>query len=116
MTLTDKKIKAAIEAKGGNLTKAAEALGVSRTAMYNRINASEELQNALEDAREAMVDLAEAVLITQLNKNNLTAAAIVLNNSPSAKKRGWGPRHEVSGTDGGAVRIVLERPGRDEGE
>lgn len=59
-----------------------------------------------------MVDDAESVLYKQVVQDqNMQAVMYVLNNSPQAKRRGWGPRHEHTGADGGAMEVrVIEGP------
>jgi hypothetical protein len=40
-------------------------------------------------------------------EENLSAAFYILNNDPRAKARGWGPRHEITGAEGGKLEIAL---------
>jgi len=95
-----------IERTRGNVSAIARAYGVSRTAVYHWINASPTLMSALDDGRERMVDDAESVLYKQVVQDqNMQAVMYVLNNSPQAKRRGWGPRQEHTGADGGPVEV-----------
>lgn len=43
----------------GNLSRVADSLGTTRTAIRNRINADTELKDLLEEARERKIDLLE---------------------------------------------------------
>ena len=38
---------------------------------------------------------------------DMTAVAYTLNNSPEAKRRGWGNRIEHTGAEGGIIRITV---------
>ena len=85
-----------IEKTRGNISAIARAYDVSRTAVYNWINDSTTLQQAVSDSRHRMVDDAESVLYKQVvTDQNMQAVMYVLNNMQEAKQRGWGPRQEV---------------------
>lgn len=94
----------ALQAKAGNVSQAAAELGVSRTALYNKINKNPSLAAALNDIREELVDMAESTLRTNVQRGDNSAVFYVLNNAPEAKRRGWGPRQELTGADGGPVQ------------
>lgn len=96
-------IKAALKASAGNVTEAARALGISRSALYQRINNSAELQAALVDAREELVDLAESALRKRIQRGDITAIIFTL--KTLGKARGYVERQEHSGPDGGALTI-----------
>ena len=108
-----------IEKLKGNVSAVARAYNVDRTTMYRWINASPTLQQALDDSRERMVDDAESVLYKQVVQDqNMQAVMYVLNNSPQAKRRGWGPKQELEhsgkGEDGAIpVRFIDYRSGLD---
>lgn len=89
----------------GNVAAVARAYKVSRTAVYHWIYASALARQALDDERETMVDVAESVLYKNVVNGDNSAVFYTLNNSPYAKRRGWGPRQEISGPDGGAVQL-----------
>lgn len=105
------KLIEAIQKADGNLTQVAEALGCARGSVYRWINGSEGAKQALEDTRESLVDKAVSKLDGLVEDSNPSAVFYVLNNSPHAKRRGWGPRQEVTGADGGAIPIVALQPG-----
>lgn len=94
--LTNKKIEAAIRVCGGNVSDIARATGYTRSAIYNRIQKSPNLQQALIDERESMVDLAES----ELKKN------VELGREPSifftlrclAKNRGYVEKQQIDMT------------------
>lgn len=82
-----------IDLKKGNVSAVARALGYSRTQVYKWISDSPTLQRVLDDSRETMVDTAESLIYKRMAvDDDLAAAMYVLNNSPQAKRRGWGPK------------------------
>lgn len=96
-------IEDAIRKSAGNVTYAAKALGVGRTALHARIAKSADLQRVLQEEREALVDMAESALRAEVLDRNMTAIIWTLKASPEAKRRGWSERHELGGPDGGPV-------------
>jgi len=95
----------ALRKTGGNVAAAAQALGYERAALHRRITATPGLRDVLEQERETLVDVAESMLLKKVYEGDMTAVMYTLNNSPAAKRRGWGPRQEVTGADGGPLRI-----------
>jgi len=92
----------------GNIAAVARAQKVSRTAVYHWIKASALAQQALEDERETMVDVAESALYRNVTEGKESSIFFTLNNAQAAKRRGWGPRQEITGADGGPVRIIMD--------
>lgn len=107
--ISSENIANALKKKNGNLSQAAKALKISRSTIYRRVEADPQLQEVLEDAREELIDIAEDQLHKQVKQGNVTAIIWTLKAAPAAKKRGWGERQEVTGADGGAVMIRLDR-------
>ena len=107
-------IEDAIRKSAGNVTYAAKALGVGRTALHARIAKSPELQRILQEERESLVDMAESALRAEVLDRNMTAIIWTLKASPEAKRRGWSERHELGGPDGGPV--VHEHKGQTHGD
>ena len=58
--LTKESILELIVKHNGNLSRVADALGTTRTAVRNRVKVDQEMTDALEAARERMVDELEA--------------------------------------------------------
>jgi hypothetical protein len=100
-------VEDAIRKSAGNVTYAAKALGVGRTALHARIAKSPDLQRVLQEEREALVDMAESALRAEVLDRNMTAIIWTLKASPEAKRRGWSERHELGGPDGGPVTIAV---------
>lgn len=109
MALTVAQIEHALRQTAGNVTAAANELGVHRSTVYRHIQNSTTLQTILEDERESLVDIAESALRRQVLEGNITAIIWTLKASPAAKARGWGERQEVTGANGDAVLIRVDR-------
>jgi transposase-like protein len=96
----------AIEQARGNVSAVARIYKRPRSTVQSWIDDSSTATQALEDARETRVDMAETVVYKQATEENLQAAFYILNNDPKARARGWGvQRHEHTGADGGALVI-----------
>lgn len=106
-TLSNASIANALEKSGGNMSAAADALGVNRSTICRRVQKNEALQEVVANAAETLVDVAESMLYKRVRDGDMTAIAYALNNSPAAKRRGWGPRQEVTGAQGDPLQIVI---------
>lgn len=103
MALTVEQVEHAIKKTAGNVSQAAKALGVSRSTVHRRIAESVTLKQVLEDSREELVDIAESALRREVLNGNITAIIFTL--KTQGKSRGYIERAELTGKDGGAVRI-----------
>jgi hypothetical protein len=103
--VTDAQIKQAITDADGVLAEVARALGVDRKTIYNRIEKSEALQTAVEEARETLTDVAEYELGKAIRAGNMTAIIFHLKGSPNGRKRGYSERTEITGPDGGPITV-----------
>lgn len=103
--LTVGQIENALKRAAGNVAYAAREMGVARSTLYRHINDSPTLQQALDDAREELVDIAESSLRKQILEGNTTAIIFTL--KTLGKDRGYVERsqHEHSGPDGGPVQL-----------
>lgn len=90
----------------GNVSAIARAYKVARSTVYAWIKDSVNATQALSDERETLVDMAESALRRNVLEGSSSDIFYTLNNSPEAKRRGWGPRHEITGAEGGPVVIV----------
>jgi transposase len=79
----------------GNISAIARAYGRSRKSVYDWIETSQTLKDALEDARRGMVDEAINLLYEEIQEKNLGAAFYVMNNAPYAKQLGWGAKTQI---------------------
>jgi len=91
----------------GNISAIARAYGRSRKSVYDWIETSQTLKDALEDARRGMVDEAINLLYEEIQEKNLGAAFYVMNNAPYAKQLGWGNRIEHTGAGGDIIRVKV---------
>jgi hypothetical protein len=89
----------------GNVSAVARAFGVTRAAVYKWSETTPTAKEALADERETMVYVAESALYRNVVQGENSAIFYVLNNSPEAKRRGWGPKIEHSGD----VSLVVKR-------
>ena len=105
MALSVDQLLAEIATQQGNLSAVARALGVTRRAVQKRVATNKRLADALEDARETMVDEAVNVLRDKLIAGDLTAAIYVT--KTLGKGRGYVEtnRTEVSGLNEQAIEI-----------
>ena len=105
MALSVDQLLAEIATQQGNLSAVARALGVTRRAVQKRVATNTRLADALEDARETMVDEAVNVLRDKLVAGDLTAAIYVT--KTLGKGRGYVERSEHTGTDGTPIGIRI---------
>lgn len=112
--VSDKKIIEAITLKRGLVSHAAKALGVCRATIYKRLKESDAVREALEDAREMVLDDAEDALIQALEgtgafeKMGPQAWAVCYFLKTQGKKRGYVERYETTGKDGGPIEVSTD--------
>jgi hypothetical protein len=92
-----------IEDTKGNVAAVARSYGVSRVAVYNWMNESAGCRQALEDARETMLDNAESILYKKVLEGSTPELLFFL--KTQGKRRGYVERSEVTGADGDAIPI-----------
>lgn len=93
--------KAAIEALRktlGNVSKACEAVNISRTQFYEWVNEDPDFAQSLKDVREKTVDIAETALQKLIQEGNPTAIIFYL--KTQAKDRGYREGMEHTGEGG----------------
>ena len=101
-------IKRELLAALGNVSFAANSLGVSRAALHLRIKHDSELQQILVDAREAIVDRAENALLAAVTEKQAWAVCFAL--KCLGKDRGYVETQIVQ--QAGAVEVVIRREDR----
>jgi hypothetical protein len=92
-----------IEDAKGNIAAVARAYGVSRGTVYNWIDASAGCRQALDDARETMLDNAESILYKKVLEGSTPELLFFL--KTQGKQRGYVERGEITGADGSDIRI-----------
>lgn len=93
VTLADKPVEDVLRKKRGNVSLAAKALSVSRTALHKYIRENS-LQEIVDDAREEIVDLAEDKLLSAVRKGEAWAVCFAL--KTQGKERGYVERQEIT--------------------
>lgn len=96
-TLPDSAISEALDKAMGNVSHAARSLGLTRTALHDRIKRTPALQIVLNDAREEMIDAAENALYQSIVGNQGWAVCFAL--KTIGKERGYVERLELKKVD-----------------
>jgi predicted transcriptional regulator len=104
--LSEKTIGEALKKSAGIQTAAGKMLGISQSAISQRISGSEYLQNIYSEIREEILDLAESKLLEKLNSGHMTAIIFLL--KCLGKSRGYTEKSEVdiSQKQGSGVLLV----------
>jgi hypothetical protein len=97
-------IEAALRRNFGNLTWAAQELGLTRQALYHRLKGSVALRAAREDIDETILDLSESVMVQSIINGSEAMARFHL--TQKGRSRGYGMRTELTGPGGGAIQLA----------
>ena len=101
--LAEKNVIQKIDEMSGNLTMVSRAFNVSRPTMYKFVHGHPRVADALDAAREKMIDNVESALYNQALSGNTVAMIFFL--KTQGKKRGYIERQEIAGPDGGMLQI-----------
>lgn len=112
--VSDTAIAVALGKTGGVLNSAARALKITRQALTQRIQNSEDLAAAHQEAIDVNLDLVEAKLIAAAKKGAAWAVRLYLTNI--GRGRGYGQKLEISGSlnTGVVTEYLLPANGRDD--
>lgn len=102
----------AIRVSAGVITSAAAKLGIHRKTLHDWINAEPALQEARDEAREVMLDLAEAGLIDLLREKDRESIKFYLR--CFGKKRGYVETFRHEGPGGGPIPVAAVQMTTDE--
>ena len=94
----------------GMVTQAAKRLHCAPKTIYQRAKEVKAVQQAIDDSREEMVDIAELALRDCVTRKEPWAVSLVL--KTLGKGRGYVERQEITGADGKAIAIrevIIER-------
>jgi len=92
--LSDSQIIEALKEHRGIIKYAAKALGVPRSTIYRRIQKSQKLKEAFNEAREDLIDEVENALIWKaILEGDITAIIFLL--KTIGKHRGYGEKREM---------------------
>ncbi len=97
------KVIEALQETGGLKARAARLLGCTRATVKSYIERYPEIQAALEEAEEDLLDEAESQLREQIRAGQLTAIIFFL--KTKGKGRGYTERVETTGKDGGPIEF-----------
>ncbi len=92
MKFTDNELIDALEKSGGFRTETARLLGVTRSAITNRLNSNDELKEIVTDIEERRLDIAETSLIRAVECGEPWAVQFYLKRK--GKRRGYGDKEE----------------------
>lgn len=98
-----KAIIEAIKDSGGIMSTIARRLGVTWHTADTWVKQYNETKQALQDEREAILDLAESTLFRNIKDGNSQDAKWLL--STMGKNRGYSERQEITGVDGGPIDV-----------
>lgn len=84
-----------VEPTKGNIAHIARQLGCNRSTIWNRCNESPTLMQALQDAREAMLDNAESMLYKKVLEGSTIELLFFL--KTQGRNRGYVERQELAG-------------------
>ncbi len=104
--LTCDEIIAAVKKAKGNLSSAAQSLGVTRQTLYNYRNRYSTVRDAIDEQRETMLDNAESVLYDAVLAGEAWAVCFFL--KTQGKKRGYIERLQQESTGEITVRVVRD--------
>ena len=100
--ITAKKLENALIASGGNITRCAQALGIARRTLYNKLSETPELAQVIEDSRERMYD--ECLAVARV------LALGIPETDESGKFIGWKEK-----PDGAMLRYIMGARGKRDG-
>lgn len=104
----------ALRKANGFISVAAKALGVSYTAVQQRVKHNPDLQMIIDESKETMLDLAECKLISAIKDTQPWAVCFYL--KCQGKERGYVEKQIIdSNISGGGINISIVPDGDDYG-
>lgn len=109
---------AAVEGSMGIKAAVAKRLGCSRGTVDNAIERWDDVREAFERERSAIVDLATSKLVQALRSDEVDMRAVTFTLETLGKNDGWSKRTEVTGANGGGllspdIMALIEAQGLD---
>jgi hypothetical protein len=98
----------AIRASRGLVTVAARRLECHPDTIRHYVNRYVTVKSALTVARDTMTDMAEAQLFNHITAGDMGAITFYLRTQ--GRDRGYVERREITGAEGGPVRVLSEDP------
>ena len=109
---TAQQVADALAQAKGFVSVAARNLNCADRTVRNYIERYAQCKQAVTDARESMIDMAEGKLYQNIANNDTTSIIFFL--KTQAKQRGYVERHEHTGADGRAIVIRWDESAIDE--
>lgn len=100
---TAEQVATAITQSRGIIATAAESLGCTRQTVEKYINRYSVVKEACREARESTIDFVESKLLKNIDAGDTTAMIFFL--KTIGKSRGYIERQEVTGADGGSIKV-----------
>lgn len=108
---SDEQIVTALIACGGVMTHTAERLGIALSSLKDRVTVNQDLINARDEGRQAVLDAAESELFKAARAGKPWAVRFVLGRL--GRGRGYGASLELEGSGTGRVVVFLPDDGRE---
>ncbi len=105
MAISQKAIITAVRKHRGNITAVAKSLGVSRGAIHNRINKSDSIKKAVQEARDAFDDEVESIHYDAVLKEENHVERI-FHMKTRMRHRGYVEKQEVE--QSGRTEIIIK--------
>ena len=93
MRISEKRILNAMKKSGGIISVIAQRLGCSRRTIYDRVEKSKKIKDALMQAKEELIDVAESKLANKIEEGDIGAIKFYL--QTQAKQRGYVEKQEI---------------------
>ncbi len=100
---TNKQIIDAVNSVNGMIYLAARKIGCNPQTIYNRMNKTPAIREAVDNSRGEMVDIAEQKFRIAISNGEPWAIAMAL--KTIGKSRGYVERQEVTGAEGQAIVV-----------
>lgn len=101
--ITNKKLIVTLEAAGGLISVAAKKMGIDRGTLYNWIRKDKELQEALANIKESLLDFTESKLLGNIKAGDNAAICFYL--KCQGKARGYTERPIVVNANSQHVNV-----------
>lgn len=101
-------IKAIKNSEGGLLTAVAERAKLNYSTVWRYARDYPSVKEALQEAKEKLLDFAESKLYTAIKKGELVAILFFL--KTKGKARGYTERQEIVGADGKPMEVQIYLP------
>lgn len=92
--ITEKQVAEALRKTAGLISYAADAIGISRQAVHDRINHSPHLQALLKEIRESVKDIAEGNILKSIKGGDTKDSRWYL--EQTGEDRGYGNKTKIS--------------------